>query len=103
MMKYGKLRFLIAKHYLTKTLDQITYEQKNTGTFTLRMIAIMKLMNRAMDKVFPRRDQNQKNMGLKFHYVHIDQSNNAITNLKNEQHNHHHDIVLSKVQDVLKN
>ena len=56
-----------------------------------------------MDKVFPRRDQNQKNMGLKFHYVHIDQSNNAITNLKNEQHNHHHDIVLSKVQDVLKN
>lgn len=59
------LRFLIAKHFLTKSLDEIHADQRATGTFKLRLLARTQIFHKALNKVFPKRS-NKRTMGEKY-------------------------------------
>ena len=49
--KYGHLRWLIAKHFLSKPLDQIIANQSETNTFHVRLFARINLFSKIMKQV----------------------------------------------------
>ena len=64
IQQYGLLRTLIAKHFLSKSLDEI-HNSYATGTFKLRLLAAIALFSKALDRVFPKRGK-ARNIGEKF-------------------------------------
>ena len=64
--KYGLFRFLVAKHFLSKSLEEIeSFERKNS--FDLPQLVKLLLFSNTLDKIFPD-DSLDYNMGLKFHH-----------------------------------
>ena len=70
--KYGMLRYLISKHFLSKPLDQILQDARVTGTFKLRALGRLKIFTKAIEKVFPKHSEYYPNMGTKFEFIQAD-------------------------------
>lgn len=63
--RFGRFRYLVAKHFLTKSLEQIEEDKRSTGCFNLRLIARIQLFNKVTEQLFPRNDPNCCSVGLK--------------------------------------
>lgn len=65
--QYGMLRHLIAKHFLSKSLDEIHNDSCATGTYKLRLLARTQIFCKALDRAFPKRSTDKRNMGEKYY------------------------------------
>lgn len=61
--RYGHLRWLIAKHFLSKPLDEVIARNGNTGTFSLRALARTRMFSTVLERVMPQDEEG--NIGLK--------------------------------------
>ena len=62
--KYGLFRFLTAKHFLSKTLEEIdSHERKNK--FDLPSLVRLLIFQNALEEMFPENSSKQT-LGMKF-------------------------------------
>jgi hypothetical protein len=63
MRKYGKVRYLIAKNFLSKPLDEIV---QNNERILFKVVAKLLVFANVLDDVFPSLQSDLRNLGNKY-------------------------------------
>lgn len=64
--RFGRFRYLVAKHFLSKSLDQLAQDLASQSNFTIRMASRLVIFNTVLDRVFPENRPRIKSLGAKF-------------------------------------
>lgn len=61
--KYGLFRYLVAKHFLSKSLDELEKNERR-NKFDIPLLVRLLLFQHILDEIFPN-DSRKYNLGLK--------------------------------------